>query len=332
MLALQEKRSSGAPRSRFHLVVDRITDRFGPQVAQAYITAIIRLQAGIDEAELASAVASGNLDAILSAVRPSRLATIFAGRDSLSEMLQRTGATTGLAGADILEDALGLAVGFNRVDPNVVMFARERAARLVVQVAEDVREAIRIVVATGAAEGLTTVQQARAIREIVGLPPNWAAAPSNLGRELRAGRFTTTRRLSAIDKARIGKRLREGTVTEEFIAEMEGRYARSLTNRRALNIARQETQESAMHGLRESWKQADEQGVLPTTTKRVAIVTPDDRLRPEHAAVPGMNPDGVGLDEPYDTPWGPQPGPPWPADPHLCRCSEGLLFPSGGVL
>lgn len=321
---------TGRPRSRMHEIVARIRDRFGPSVSQAYLTAIIRLQAGIDEAELASAVASGNLDAIISAVRPSRLAAIFAGKDSLSEMLQRTGGATGQAGADVLEGALGVSVGFNRVDPNVVMFARERSARLVVQVSEDVREAIRIVVATGASEGLTTVQQARAIREIVGLPPNWAAAPSNLGRELRAGRFTRSRRLSAIDKARIGKKLREGTVTEEFVEEMEGRYAKSLTNRRALNIARTETQESAMHGLRESWRQANQQGVLPDTTRRTWIVTADDRLRPEHAAVPGMNPGGIPMEGgSYDTPLGPSSGPPLEVN---CRCSEGLIFPGGGVV
>lgn len=322
--------ATGRPRSRFYEIVDRITDRFGPQVAAAYVRAVTRLQAGIDDVELLSAVASGSIDQMVSAVRPSRLAAIFAGKDSLSELLQRTAGATGDASAEILRDATGLAASFNRVHPNVVMFARERAAMLVVAVSEDVREAIRIVVAAGAAEGLTTVQQARAIREIVGLPPNWAAAPTNLAKELRAGRFTSTRRLSAVDKARIRKRLREDTVDDAFIGEMQDRYARSLTNRRALNIARTETQESAMHGLRESWRQATDQGVLPDTARRHWIVTPDDRLRETHAAVPGLNPDGVPLDGAFDTPLGPSSGP--PLEP-LCRCGEGLTFPGRpGVL
>lgn len=324
---------AGRPRSRLYEIVHRIEDRFGPRVAAAYAEAVLRLQSGIDEAELASAVAAGNVDAILSAIRPSRLSAIFAGKDSLSELLQRTAGATGDAGAKVLSGALGVDVSFNRIDPNVVMYARERAATRVVAVSEDVKEAVRIVVAVGAADGLTTRQQARAIREIVGLPPSWASAPLNLARELREGTFTQTRRFSAVDKARIGKRLREGTVTESFIEEMRGKYARSLTNRRALNIARTETAFSANHGLREGWRQADKQGVLPATTKRVAIVTPDERLRPDHAAVPLMNEGGIGLKEAYDTPWGPQPGPPWPADPYNCRCSEGLIFPGReGVL
>jgi hypothetical protein len=312
-------------------IVHRIADRFGPHVAAAFVRAVTRLEAGIDQIELQSALASGNIDQIVGAVRPSRLAAIFAGRDSLSEMLQRTAGSTGAAGADVLADATGLAVQFNRVDPNVVMFARERSATLVVQVSEDVREAIRIVVAAGASEGLTVVQQARAIREIVGLPPNWAAAPSNLARELREGQFTSTRRLSAIDKARIRKRLREGTVDETFIAEMRERYAKGLLNRRALNIARTETMTAGNYGLRESWRQARQQAVIPATARRMWIVTPDDRLRADHAAVPGMNPDGVPVDGgSYETPLGRVSGP--PLEPN-CRCSEGLIFPgTDGVL
>jgi hypothetical protein len=59
-------------------------------------------------------------------------------------------------------------------------------------------------------------------------------------------------------------------------------------------------------------------------------VTPDDRLRETHAAVPGMNPDGVALDGTFETPLGRSSGP--PLEP-LCRCGEGLSFPGHkGVL
>jgi hypothetical protein len=317
-------RNAGRPRSRSFWVARRIAARFGPKVAAAYLTAVARLRAGIDDVALRSAVASGDLNMIMAAIAPTRLGALFQGRDALADMLRRTAAATGRAGADVLQGATGLTVQFNVVHPNVVMFARERSASLVVAITEDVREAVQIVIAAGASEGLTTVQQARAIREIVGLPPNWAAAPSNLARELRDGTFTSTRRLSAIDKARIAKRLREGTVTEEFIAEMRDRYAASLTNRRALNIARTETMAASNHGLRESWHQAIRQGVLPDTARRRWIVTPDDRLRPDHAAVPGMNPDGVPIDGAFSTPLGPSEGP--PLEPN-CRCGEGLTFP-----
>jgi len=309
---------AAGPSSRTHRIVRRIADRYGSNIADAFLTALSRLDAGIDKVELSSAVASGDVNAIVAAIGPSRLGAIFAGGDSLSKVLQDTAAASGGLGMDVLSEVTGMQASFNAVDPNVVMFARERAARLVVDVTEDVIEAVRIVIAAGAAEGLTTVQQARAIREVVGLPPNWAEAPSRLASELRAGRFTSSRRLSAIDKARIRKRLKEGTITEDFISEIQANYARSLTNRRALNIARTESATSANHGMRTGWRQARDQGVLSEDVKRIVVVTHDEELRETHAAVPFMNQGGVGLDEPFETPWGPLMGPPWDPDPYNC--------------
>jgi hypothetical protein len=321
---------SGRPRSRFYTIAQRIASRFEPPVAAAFLRAVERLIAQIDEAALLSAIAGGDLNLIAGAAGAQQL-DLFLGTDErLRRALVSTASATGRASAEILSDASGLAFRFNDFDPNVVMFARTQAAELVVAVGEDVREAIRIVVALGNEIGLTVDQQARAIREVVGLPPNWANAPLNLRRELQAGRFTSTRRLSAVEKAQIHKRIRDGTVNEAFIERMERRYADSLRNRRALNIARTETLRASHHGQRVSWRQATRDGVLPATARRMFIVTPDDRLRETHAAVPGMNPDGVGLDEPFRTPLGNFMDPPIEVN---CRCGVGLVFPGlAGVL
>ncbi|GEM_PF-6542437 len=323
---------AAGPKSRIYQIAHRIADRFSPAIAGAFLAALSRLDAGIDDAELASAVASGDVNAIAAAVGPSRLGAIFAGGYSLSKVLQDTAGAMGSAGADVLTEVTGIQTSFNAIDPNVVMFARERSSALVQDVTEDVIEAIRIVVATGKVEGLTVMRQSRIIREVVGLPPNWADAPSALARELRDGRFTSSRRMSAIDKAQIRKRLREGTIDEDFIERMQSNYSRSLINRRAQNIARTESARSANHGMRTGWRQARDEGVLSEDTRRVVVVTVDERLRESHAAVPGMNKGGVGLDEPFRTPWGYLEGPPWAPDPYNCRCGEGLIFPGGGVL
>jgi hypothetical protein len=328
MIATARNQSRGRPRSRFFAITHRIADRFGPAAAAAFIESITRLQEGIDAAELRSAIAAGSIAQIESAVSPSRLQSLFAGGDSLQEVLTRTAQTTGRAGADVLTGVLDVRVRFNALDPNVVMFARQQSAQLVVAVTEDVREAIRIVTAVGSAEGLTTVQQARAIREIVGLPPNWARAPLNLRNEILEGNFNETRRLSATDKAQIRSRIARGTVTEEFADRMQTRYSRSLLNRRAQNIARTETIRSGNHGQHEGWRQAINDGHLPDTARRHWVVTPDDLL--EHWMVPGMNSDGRGMDEMFDTPEGPVLNPPSRTN---CRCGVGLSFPGlRGVL
>ena len=327
--------AAGRPRSRLHEIATRIAARLSPQVAAAFLDAIARLQRQIDEAALRSALASGNPDVVAAAIATGgNLATILLGGDALLERaLLAASRAMGRAGADVLAGVTGLETSFNAMSPNVVLFAREQAAQLVVGVSEDVREAIRIVIALGEEQGLTVVQRAQAIREIVGLPPNWARAPLNLAQELREGRFTATRRLSATDKAQIRSRLAKGTVDDAFIARMQARYTASLINLRAKSISRTETARAVSHGQREQWRDAQAQGVLPDNVRRVVIVTPDERLRELHAAVPGMNPDGVKIGEPFTTPWGLLMGPPWDADPYNCRCSEGLIWPGlKGVL
>lgn len=320
----------GKPRPGSYKAAHRVAGRYAPRVASSFVRALARLNNYIATDDLLDALASGNPNLIVSAIAPHRLAALFLGDDSLESLLHQTAATTGRLGAEILADATGLSVGFNAVRPDVVLFARRQSATLVVAVTEDVAEAIRIVIAAGALEGIPPVRQAVAIRQVVGLPPNWAMAPTNLARELREGRFTSSRRLSGADKQQIRSRLARGTMDEDFIATMQARYRDSLISRRAQNIAQTETMDAAHNGLHQSWRQAVEQGVLPDTARRHPIVTLDDRLRPTHAAIPGMNPDGVGMDQPFDTPFGARMNPPF--EPN-CRCGVGLSFPGQpGVL
>lgn len=333
MPALREvatrNQSAGRPRSQLYRIAHRIADRFEPRVAEAVVRAIVSLQDSIDLDDLASAVASGSLTQIEAAIQASRLGQLLQGRGGLEDTLHRTATTMGRAGADVLTGATGVQAQFNARDLTVVLFAREQSANLVTGVGEEAREAIRIIVAAGQEFGLTTRQQARAIREVVGLPHQWARAPLNLARDIREGREASalSRKLSAVDKAKIRSRMRRGSVTEEFVESMQRTYARRLTNLRSRTIARTETMAAANNGMRTGWRQARDDGVLPATARRHVIVTPDERLRGTHAAVPRMNEGGVGLDEPFNTPWGKLQGPPWAADPYNCRCSEGLSFP-----
>lgn len=323
----------GAPA--FYRIARRIARRFGPRVAQLFTRAFARIQNQIDTTALrgildgADLTDPATLANIQATVLVSRLGAIISG--DLQSVLLETMTATGSAGADVLSEATGLRFRFNDRDVNTVLFARTQTANLVVQVTDATKEAIRIITAAGADLGLTVDQQARAIREFVGLPPNWVRAPLNMERELRAGSTSVLRRRwSAVDKAKIRSRIKKGTVDDAFVSQMRKRYTESLINRRSLNIARTETLRASHAGQREAWRQAVTEKVLPQTARRFWIVTPDDRLRDTHAAVPEMNPEGVGLDDAFETPLGPSLGPPLEVN---CRCGEGLQFPGQpGVL
>lgn len=326
---------AGRPRSRMYRVARQIADRFERPVALAFLAAIAQIRERIDREALVSAVVSGDANAIRAALATGGDLGGLILSGPVEQEIRRTLQATGRASADVLAGVLRESVAFDVADPAAILWARERAARLVVAVTESQREAVAIVVAVAQAQGLTAQQQARAIRQVVGLPPQWAATPTNLRRQILEGDESGAldRRLSATDQAQIRSRIRRGTVTEEFADAMSERYAASLRNLRGLTIARTETMTAANRGLRLSWQQAQRQRVLPRSARRVVIVTPDNRLRAEHLEAGIMNRQGVPLDAPFRTPWGLLEGPPWEPDPYNCRCSEGLIFPGReGVL
>lgn len=313
-------------QSRSYRAAQRIAARLEVRVQATFLDAVERAVAGIDARELATALGTGRVGDIVDAARPESLARILDNEPRLEGELGAVSRVTGTAGAEIVEDAARVAFRFNVHDPNVVLYAREQVARLVVEIGPDTREAIRLVASLAAERGVTTVGQAKIIREVVGLPSVWAEAPLRFAEEIRAGQVAaaTGRRISAADAAEIRARVAAGTVDDAFVDRMRGRYAQSLVNRRARNIARTETLDAANSGLRAGWRQAVADGVLPPTARRVVIVTPGEGHRASHSAIAAMNREGVGVDEPFQTPWGPMMGPPFETN---CKCGEGLIFP-----
>lgn len=323
--AVQARRVRALPRRivSFQRLVKQVADRYGVQAATSWTKAVLGYQARISEAALRSAIASGNVQAIEGVIGVTKMQQVV--QKAIQNPLLRAAQTVGQHSARMMS-AYGIEMTFQATHPNVVLFARQQAAELVADVPKQVKQIIAEVIARGAERGLTVAEQATAIREVVGLPPNWAHAPHALAQEIRDGNLSaaTSRRLSAKTKQQIRSAVKNGTANETFIRRVTKEYTASLVNRRALNIARTETLKAANHGLLESWNQAKAAGDLPANTRRFWIVTPDDRLSEEHARIPGMNPDGRGLNESFVTPDGVFMYP--PTRPN-CRCAVGLGFP-----
>lgn len=306
----------------FQRMITRIADRFGTEAAVEWTKTVVGHSQAISDLALRSAIASRNLQLIEAAVNPVKLQRAL--QRAMQPPLIGTVRTVGQESAQVL-NRYGIGVQFNAAHSDVINFARQQAAELVADVPKEVKQVIAEVVARGAERGLTIEEQASAIKQVVGLPPNWLNAVDNFGVELQSGDIAaaTSRRLSGRAKQQIRSAAKRGTLTDSFIQRMQGEYAESLLHRRALNIARTETLRSANHGLTQSWIQARAQGELPATARRFWLVTPDDRLSPEHARIPGMNPNGRGLNEPFFTTEGVHMYP--PSRPN-CRCTVGLGF------
>lgn len=314
----------GQPESRFYETVHRIADRISPEFQQAFIDAVEAVRDQVDLVALESAVRSGDLEAVRTALGSGQLGEVLGRREGLRELFTRGYLETGGAAGSVLARSLGVDFSFDARDPNSIIFARRSAGTLVTRIDRDQLLTIRGILGRSQVEGIPPRRTARILHGTVGIRHDWALAPSRLRQEILDGHAgaATSRRLDAVTKQEIRSRISAGTVTDDWLDDVVGRYEHSLRRRRALDIARTETIRSGAAGREASWRQAVRHGVLDSNARRFWIVTPDERLRETHAAVPFDNPEGVGINEPFDTFLGPVMHE--PLEP-LCRCGVGLV-------
>ena len=187
-------------------------------------------------------------------------------------------------------------VSFVLTDPNALKWIEQYAADEIVAITDSQREAVKEIVLAGYRDGITYQEQARMIRQIVGLDPRRAIAVTNLENRLR----------------------KKGKFSEDQIAKKSAKYAKRLLNQRARTIAVQEAVTAAAQGFYETTKGAVGRGILdPQKYAGYRIVTGDERLCPQCSALAGETrelPDGV-----Y-----PSTGSHTPKVHVLCRCVEGI--------
>jgi len=198
---------------------------------------------------------------------------------------------------------------FDLVNPEAVRWAAERSSRLIVGITDEVRAAIRSIIARSFTEGLTTKGSARLIRELIGLTDGYARAVLNLrlkmlanpGKKLWAGSTPI--------------RVPKSGATWDFLVRRAEQYAQRLLNLRARAIARTETIAASNEGQRQLWLQAQRRGLLSANEAKQWIVTPDDRLCPICEAING---EVQYIDQPFSV------GVMGPPAHALCRCTVGL--------
>lgn len=311
-----------------------------PRVAAAFRAAVRAIRDSASLAAIARAIQDGDIE----------LAVRLTGTHDLAQRLSGMGVAPGAtnfvrearaafeAGATggqlQMPKGLQARATLDLTDPQAVRYLRETLPTLIREVGEESIRAARAAVQRGFEEGRPAPKIAREIRDSIGLTQKQSSYVGNFRRQLETGesppRFQLpwNRRLSASERAQARSIYNAGGERSSRVNRLVARYYESLVNRRSKNIARTEVHRAFEQGREETWRQATERGLLdPATTRRVWIVTPDDRLRPDHAAIPVMNPNGVRLDQPFETPFGAIMA---PSDPHPnlinCRCTVALEF------
>lgn len=198
---------------------------------------------------------------------------------------------------------LDIQISFNIRNPYAEKYIAEHGAELVIQVSTETKLAIRSVVLDGFQSGKPPREMAKRIQNMVGLTDRDAKA---------ALRYWLALNEDAKD------------LTAQRVDSMADGYARRLLRKRALNISRTETINSANKGTLNAWQTARDEGfILPESKKVWIAATASDRTcvhcRP-------MNGQKVGLDEKFHSKTlgidvdGPTLHP-------SCRCSTGLITP-----
>ncbi len=234
------------------------------------------------------------------------------------------------AAAAIREPLGGLEMRFDLLNPHAVAFLQRYELDLIRGIDARTREGIRAILIEGFVEGIPPAASARRIRQLIGLLPNQVAAVDRMRENLLEGSVQSLRDVLALDlrDRRFDGSIRRAIATRQAVPgakidQMVELYAARLLDQRAFNIAQTETSRAANAGELETWRQAEEQGLIDRTeARRKWIVTQDDRLCPICRPIPGMNPESVKLEAPFQTPVGPLMTPP----AHVaCRCSMVLV-------
>ncbi len=199
---------------------------------------------------------------------------------------------------DIDGEYIGKVAGgakFDYVDPRALEWIEKYGVEDVVDIDASTKRAIRNIVREGYESGITPRNQARQIRELVGLDER---------------RAETLRKYS--------ENLFSKGLSEARVWELVEKRGRALLNSRALTIAVNETSEASAQAGYWSTKSACERGVLdPNEYEGFRIVTPDERLCSQCAPIAGEArriPDGTYESTGSNT-----------AKVHTCcRCCEGL--------
>lgn len=296
----------------------KVADYSVPKIRDAYIASIqelrnelvdlVAVEAGIASNDVAAAIAATEiekLDDLLFGIGMNNSAYVF------STQVQNAFIAGAVAAIGLLDPALQKGIAFNQLNERAVSIMQNRGAMSITDITNASRAGIKASIERVIADGINPAKASREVRQLIGLTAPQTQAVTNFRRQLETRSnlgFTAAadRRLDAIEQVIVRRHMKNDTLSSADIDAMVQRYADSLLNKRAIDIARTEAMSAVNAGQAELWEQGADLGILSDDLfRKFWITTPDDRLRPTHKAIPNMNPGGVKIRAMFITPFGP---------------------------
>lgn len=279
-------------------LMHKISDKHYPSVRQLMIDTWDAWRSGIDASAVFDALMAGNTALAMSIVERAWMA-------AENELVVQAGTMINSIVVESLSEAgpriaaqMDVTFATGQITPEVRSWVQTRVGDLITQIGETERQAIRQTILDGMQAGRGPVAIARDVRQFIGLTRPQQKTIERLRETMTAAGTRGDLIENAIDK-RVKKMIRQ----------------------RAQVIARNETILASKEGHRQAYLDAAHQGAIDINrARRYWVITPLDACE-ICLPIPGMNPDGVGLDEPFRTPIGPL----IHVHAHVqCRCVETL--------
>lgn len=320
--------------ARDRVEIERLLDQAGKielKVRRAFLEAIDRLQGSVDTARIAALIREGR---VADAIEVVSAQSVAMGMRAVAQAITQGVIATALATSTAIPVPTQFAVVFDVTNPRTIDYLRSYEMNLIRELTVKARGAIRQAVLDGVSSGRNPLDVARDVRAHIGLTERQARAVMNYRRALETGDSAALQRAIRDRRfdASVASAIRgDSELSGEQIDRMVARYEARYLKHRSETIARTESIRAANAGNTEAWRQAASDGIVEAETiVRHWVYTHDDRTRDAHRAIPEMNPDGVGLDEPFKSPLGPimMPGDPnaSPENTINCRCTTIIRY------
>lgn len=254
-----------------------------------------------------------------------RIGRSFAERGAVVRHKKMAGLAPGQVGhllyEPVVKDASDV-FNFDRLNAATLARLREYQDALIQQLEDDARLAIQNAVERALEGGLSSDEIVDSVLEVITLTDTQAQYVANYRRQLEAMDPAVLNRqlmsqgaMDAFDEAYAAGESLSAAAIDGLVTDYTDRYE----TYRAQTIADTETVRAANLGLHDVYNQAVDEGVIPQEAiVRNWQVSLDEKTCPICLSIPDNNPDGVGIDELFDSDDGPVDDP--PVHPN-CRCS-----------
>jgi hypothetical protein len=277
-----------------------IADQAKHEMVDAFLKAVARTQGAIVLKNVEQAITMGDINGAVElipwdnfSIELGQLAVVF------KQIFDRAGKKS----ITFLPKKIELQASFNTLNPKSLDYIKDHTGKLIVEITEESRKAVRAIINRAFVEGMHPYESAKYIRQIVGLTERQGLAVDNLRKLL----------------------IKQGASANVIEKQLKS-YTKRLLVYRSKNISRTETITAANRGQQSLWVQTADKGLISrVTARRRWITTPDDRLCQWCKSLNGQL---VGLEEEFGTAsiGGKSYTSLTPTLHPSCRCALGLVF------